>query len=270
MPTFHRALTIAGSDSGGGAGIQADLKTFSALGCFGTSALTALTAQNTLGVTAVHPVPPAFIAAQIDAVLDDIGTDATKVGMVHSAAAIEVVADRLRHHETGPVVVDPVMVATSGDRLLEEDAVEALRRHLLPVATVVTPNVPEAAVLLDAEPITSRDQLADACRALADLGPRAVLLKGGHLEGDRAVDVLLDREADELLVLDAPRVDTTNDHGTGCTLSSAVAALLARGDRLPDAVRGAKAYLGRALRAGAGRRLGAGHGPVHHFVDVWS
>jgi len=179
MDTYHRALTIAGSDSGGGAGIQADLKTFSALGCFGTSAITALTAQNTLGVAAVHPVPPAFIAAQIDAVLDDIGTDATKIGMVHSGEAVEAVADRLRAHHTGPVVVDPVMVAASGDRLLREDAVEAMRRHLLPLASVLTPNVEEAAVLLDTEPIRSRAEMEDTCRALADLGPRAVLSKAG-------------------------------------------------------------------------------------------
>lgn len=272
MDTYHRALTIAGSDSGGGAGIQADLKTFSALGCFGTSAITALTAQNTLGVASVHPVPPAFIAAQIDAVLDDIGTDATKIGMVHSGEAVEAVADRLRAHHTGPVVVDPVMVAASGDRLLREDAVEAMRRHLLPLASVLTPNVEEAAVLLDTEPIRSRAEMEDTCRALADLGPRAVLLKGGHLEGSRSVDVLYDRETDTFVELDGPRIDTPNTHGTGCTLSSALAAYLARGESLPAAARLAKEYMTGAIEAGAERHLGsdAGHGPVHHFFALWS
>lgn len=270
MSTYHRALTIAGSDSGGGAGIQADLKTFSALGCYGTSVITALTAQNTIGVAAIEPVPPSFVAAQIDAVLDDIGTDATKIGMLHVAAVIDVVADRLRRHDAGPVVLDPVMVATSGDTLLDDDAIDALRTDLLPLATVVTPNLPEAAVLLGGGTFGTVADMERAARGIAALGPRVVLLKGGHLAGDRSLDISYDRDTDTVRPLDAPRIDTANTHGTGCTLSSAVAALLARGAAVADALDGAKSYLTEAIRAGADRRLGAGHGPVHHFARTWT
>jgi hydroxymethylpyrimidine/phosphomethylpyrimidine kinase len=264
---YRRALTIAGSDSGGGAGIQADLKTFAALGCYGMSALTALTAQNTLGVQAIHPVPPAFITAQIDSVFSDIGADATKVGMVHSVPAIAAVAAGLRVHHAANVVVDPVMVATSGDPLLEPDAVNTLRDLLVPAATVLTPNLPEAALLLGTDDLGF--EIEDACHALADLGADAVLIKGGHAGGERSVDVLYVRDTQRLERFDAPRIDTDNTHGTGCTLSSAIAAHLARGVPIPDAVGAAKAYLTQALQAGAKRRLGAGRGPVHHFFDVW-
>jgi hydroxymethylpyrimidine/phosphomethylpyrimidine kinase len=269
MTRYARALTIAGSDSGGGAGIQADLKTFAALRCYGMSALTALTAQNTLGVTDIHPVPPAFVAAQIDAVLDDIGADAVKVGMLHSAEVIATVADRLRHHRVAHVVVDPVMVATSGDRLLRDDAVAALAEQLLPLATVITPNAPEAAVLLGRAAITTLDEVEAACRALADMGPKAVLVKGGHLSGSRSIDVLYLTGEDVAHQLDAPRIDTANTHGTGCTLSSAICAHLARGHGLRESVELAKAFMTAAIRAGADYELGGGHGPVHHFHEVW-
>jgi hydroxymethylpyrimidine/phosphomethylpyrimidine kinase len=269
MRRYARALTIAGSDSGGGAGIQADLKTFAALGCYGMSALTALTAQNTVGVTDIHAVPPAFVAAQIDAVLGDIGADAVKIGMLHSAEVIATVADRLRQHRVEQVVVDPVMVATSGDRLLRDDAVAALTTELLPLATVITPNAPEAAVLLGREPITTLDEVEAACRALADLGPKAVLVKGGHLSGARSVDLLYLAGENVADRLDAPRIDTANTHGTGCTLSSAICAHLARGYELRESVELAKAYMTAAIRAGAGYELGRGHGPVHHFHELW-
>ncbi|HEX6255932.1 MAG TPA: bifunctional hydroxymethylpyrimidine kinase/phosphomethylpyrimidine kinase [Euzebyales bacterium] len=269
MSRYHRALTIAGSDSGGGAGVQADLKTFSALGCYGTSVLTALTAQNTVAVTAVEPVPPAFVTAQLDAVLDDIGTDATKIGMAASAPVIEVVADGLRRHDTGPVVLDPVMVAASGARLLADDAVAAMRELLLPLATVVTPNLPEASALLGGGDVATVADMEHAARELGALGPTTVLVKGGHLESDRSVDVSYDSTSDETRRLDAPRIETANTHGTGCTLSSAIAALLARGATLEGAIDGGKSYLTDALAAGADRRLGNGTGPVHHFARLW-
>jgi hydroxymethylpyrimidine/phosphomethylpyrimidine kinase len=267
MSGYRRALTIAGSDSGGGAGIQADLNTFAALGCYGMSVLTALTAQNTVGVQAIHPVPPAFVTAQIDAVFSDIGVDATKVGMVHSAAAIEAVAAGLHDHHAANVVVDPVMVAASEDPLLEPDAIATLRDLLVPAATVLTPNLAEAALLVGADDLHTG--VEEACRGLADLGADAVLVKGGHAGGERSVDVLYLRDTKQFVRFDAPRVDTPNTHGTGCTLSSAIAAHLTRGVTIADAVAAAKAYLTQALQAGAKRRLGAGHGPVHHFYDVW-
>lgn len=273
MKQYSRTLTIAGSDSGGGAGIQADLKTFGALGCYGLSVITALTAQNTQSVAAIHPVPPAFIAQQIDAVMQDIGADAVKIGMLHSSAVIETVAERLAHYKAPNIVLDPVMVATSGDRLLQDEAIQALRSRLLPMSTVITPNLPEAAVLLD-QPVQNREQMETACKALGELGPQAVLLKGGHLQDERSTDLLYinktnGKGANELVTLDSPRVDTKNDHGTGCTLSSAMAAYLARGDSVTDAARQAKAYITAALQTGAAYQLGSGHGPVHHFHAFW-
>lgn len=267
MNRYLRALTIAGSDSGGGAGIQADLKTFSALGCYGMSVLTALTAQNTVGVTGIHPVPPEFVAQQIDAVLDDIGVDAVKIGMLHSADVIATVADGLDRHGVDRIVVDPVMITTSGDRLLEATAVEALRSRLLPLATVITPNAPEAAALLGSDTIDSVTGAEDAAQALLALGPHAVLVKGGHLDGDTSVDVLA---ADGGITrFEAPRIDTSNTHGTGCTLSSAICAYLARGCNLEQSVSNAKEYMTAAIIAGADRTLGQGHGPVHHFHALW-
>jgi hydroxymethylpyrimidine/phosphomethylpyrimidine kinase len=263
MDRVRTALTIAGSDSGGGAGVQADLKTFSALGVFGMSAITAITAQNTLGVTAVHEIPPEIVAAQIDAVVTDIGVDAAKTGMISNTEIIRVVAAKVREHGISTLVVDPVMVATSGDRLLREDAVEALRTELLPLATVVTPNLPEAEVLIGRE-IGGLDAMREAARAIVGLGVRSVIVKGGHLAGD-AVDVFYDGST--FTELPARRIETTSTHGTGCTLASAIAALLARGESLEGAIRGAKAYVTEAIERAY--PIGKGHGPVHHFYRWW-
>jgi len=269
MKHYYRALTIAGSDSGGGAGIQADLKAFSALGCFGMSAITALTAQNTHSVTGIMPVEPAFIAQQIDAVMDDIGTDAVKIGMLHSPEVIEAVADRLVHWQAPNIVLDPVMISKSGDKLLLDDAVNALRTVLIPRATIITPNLPEASVLLGSEVRTAAD-MAPAARDLADLGCDTVLLKGGHLENHQSMDLLYLKQEDRLVEFPGTRIDTPNSHGTGCTLSSALCALLARGQGLEDAVQKAKAYITGALTAGAAYKLGKGHGPVNHFWELWT
>jgi hydroxymethylpyrimidine/phosphomethylpyrimidine kinase len=264
------ALTIAGSDSSGGAGIQADLKTFSALGVYGASVLTALTAQNTRGVQGVHPVPVQFITAQMVSVLDDLSIGAVKTGMLGTAAIVEGVAAALAERARGvPLVVDPVMVATSGDVLLAPDAIEAVRRRLLPLAEVVTPNLPEAARLLDAPEARSDDDMVGQARAIARLGSAAVLIKGGHGEGRDAVDILLVGGPDGRIVrLTRPRIDTLNTHGTGCTLSAAIAAARARGLALDAAVAAAKEYLWQALAAGRALRLGGGHGPVHHLYAI--
>ena len=259
------ALTIAGSDSGGGAGIQADLKTFSALGVYGASAVTAITAQNTVAVTQVLALPPELVAAQIDAVLEDIGAHAVKTGMLANAAIIQAVAGRLRAHGVRRLVVDPVMVAKSGARLLEPEAVEALRAHLLPLATVVTPNVPEAEVLVGS-PLAGEADLRRAAEEIAALGAAAVVMKGGHRPGPEVVDLLYYQGT--FTELRAPRVETTSTHGTGCTFASAVAAGLARGLDVPQAVAEAKAYVTEALRHAPG--LGRGHGPVHHFYRLWA
>ena len=261
-PRYARVLSIAGSDSGGGAGIQADLKTFSALGCYGMTAITALTAQNTQGVRAIHGVPPDMLRAQIDAVVEDIGVDAVKIGMLHSPEVVAVVADALRRHHLPHVVLDPVMVATSGDRLMADETVQVLVRELFPLATVVTPNLDEAALLLG-RPIPGIEAGDDAARALLALGAPAVLLKGGHLPGDEVVDVLAlpDRTLQHLR---SPRIATHNGHGTGCTLSSAIAAYLALGQALPKAVALARAYILGAIQAGAAVRTGHGHGPLNH------
>ena len=273
MKTYKRVLTIAGSDSGGGAGIQADLKTFSALGCYGMSVITALTAQNTRTVTGIYPVLPEFIRLQIDAVVQDIGVDAVKIGMLHSPAVIEAVADRLKAYQIAPIVLDPVMVAKGGARLLQEDAIEALRTILLPLATIVTPNLPEAFVLAGRsvpEPLEVPTSLEALAREIACLGPAAVLVKGGHLTGRESSDVLYMKKTDTVVTLEAPRIETRNTHGTGCTLSSAIAAFLARGAGLADAVQSAKTYVTEALQAGADYRLGEGQGPVHHFYRFWA
>jgi len=261
------ALTVAGSDSGGGAGVQADLKTFSALGVYGASVITALTAQNTREVRAIHDLPPAFVAAQLETVFDDIRIDAVKVGMLSNSAVIDAVAAVLAARRPKALVVDPVMAAKSGDRLLRADAVAALRERLLPLATVITPNLPEVGVLLDRDAPADEAAMADACAALRRLGPRAVLVKGGHLDGAESVDLLLDD--DGLARFAAPRVATANTHGTGCTLSSAIAAHLARGRALRNAVAEAKAYVARALRAAGRLSVGAGAGPLHHFHAWW-
>jgi hydroxymethylpyrimidine/phosphomethylpyrimidine kinase len=261
------AVTIAGSDSGGGAGIQADLKTFSALGVYGASVIAALTAQNTKGVTAIHDVPADFITAQIDAVFSDLAVDAVKIGMLSNPATIQAVADGLHRFAQTKIVLDPVMVAASGDRLLKPEAIDVLRRVLIPQAMVITPNLPEAAALLDA-PIarTESDMQAQGEKLLA-LGAKAVLMKGGHGSGAESVDLLI--EPDAVARLAAERIDTHNTHGTGCTLSSAVAAGLAKGLPLAQAVRDAKAYITAAILASDTLRIGHGHGPVHHFHQFW-
>ncbi|KTR08100.1 hydroxymethylpyrimidine kinase [Aureimonas ureilytica] len=260
------ALTIAGSDSGGGAGIQADLKTFSALGTFGTSVLTAVTAQNTRGVTAVETLSPAIVAAQIDAVLGDFHVGAIKIGMVSSEAVIRAIAGRLRAHGRH-AVVDPVMIATSGDRLIDEDALGALKEELLPLAEVLTPNLPEAALLLGERVAETEAEMREQGQRLRALGPRAVLMKGGHRQEAESVDWLLS-DAGELR-LAFPRVETINDHGTGCTLAAAIAAELAKGHQLNEAVREARTYLQGALQSAKSWRLGGGRGPVHHFHALW-
>ncbi|MDX6748357.1 bifunctional hydroxymethylpyrimidine kinase/phosphomethylpyrimidine kinase [Geminicoccaceae bacterium 1502E] len=261
------ALTIAGSDSGGGAGIQADIKTFSALGVYGCSAICALTAQNTRGVQDIFPVSPAFVARQIDAVFEDIEVHAVKIGMLGTPEIIGAVAAGLRRWTPRHVVLDPVMVAKGGDRLLQEEAVAALTQALLPLATVITPNLPEAAVLLGEEDVTDRAAMPGAAARLQALGARSVLLKGGHLEGADSPDLLL-HEGEEIW-LDGRRIVTRNTHGTGCTLSSAIAALLARGLPLPAAVHDAKRWLEGAIAAADGLGIGHGHGPVHHFHALW-
>ena len=261
------ALTIAGSDSGGGAGIQADLKTFSALGVYGASVITALTAQNTQGVRAIHDAPPEFIARQIDAVFDDIRIDAVKIGMLSRPEVIETVAAGLERHRVTKLVLDPVMVAKSGDLLLAAEAVAALRERLLPLAMVVTPNLPEAAVLLAEDPITDDSELAPACERLLALGPQWVLLKGGHMAGPESTDLLMSGDITRRFA--APRVATRNTHGTGCTLSSAITAGLAQGLDVVEAVARAKDYVTAALKAADRLDVGTGHGPVHHFHDYW-
>ncbi|KND17543.1 hydroxymethylpyrimidine kinase [Pannonibacter phragmitetus] len=262
------ALTIAGSDSGGGAGIQADLKTFSALGVYGASVLTALTAQNTLGVSAIHDIPPAFVRAQMDAVLSDLKVNAIKIGMLSRPDVIRTVAEGLDAHEASNVVLDPVMVAASGDLLLVPEAVAVLIAELLPRAQLITPNLPEAARMLNTEPAQGREAMRGQAQALLDLGARAVLLKGGHGEGPESEDLLLTRDGREQWFT-APRHATRNSHGTGCTLSSAIAAGLAKGLSLPDAVAGAKLYVTHAIRAADDLHIGEGHGPVHHFHALW-
>jgi hydroxymethylpyrimidine/phosphomethylpyrimidine kinase len=257
------ALTIAGSDSSGGAGIQADLKTFAACGVYGASAITALTAQNTTGVTAIHDVPAEFVTAQIDAVFGDLDVRAVKVGMVSRSEVIEAIAAALERWTPRHVVVDPVMVATSGARLLSPDAVEALRTRLIPRAGLITPNLPEAAALLDEPVAVTEAEIEQQGRRLLALGSPAVLIKGGHGEGAESVDYLIDRAA--VIRLAAPRVATNNTHGTGCSLSSAIAAGLAKGENLATAVRNAKAYVSAAIAAADRLGVGHGHGPIHHF-----
>ncbi|MDW8458882.1 MAG: bifunctional hydroxymethylpyrimidine kinase/phosphomethylpyrimidine kinase [Verrucomicrobiota bacterium] len=269
--TPPRLLTMAGSDSGGGAGIQADLKTFSALGCYGMAAVTALTAQNTLGVRSIHVPPADFVAEEIDAVLEDIGADAVKIGMLATAEIIRAVAAGLEKHRVRRIVLDPVMVATSGDRLLREDALDALKIRLIPIAGLVTPNLSEASALLGRAVRADPASMESAARDLLDLGCRAALVKGGHGTGPEAVDVLAERVENgiDIHAFRAPRIATVNLHGTGCTLSSAIAAFWARGASLPEAVRAAKQYLHGAIAAAAEWKLGGGHGPVHHFHAWW-
>jgi hydroxymethylpyrimidine/phosphomethylpyrimidine kinase len=261
------ALTIAGSDSSGGAGIQADLKTFSALGVYGASVITALTAQNTLGVTAIHDVPPDFIGSEIDAVYSDLSVAATKIGMLSQPGAIEAVAAGLDRHKARNVVLDPVMVAASGARLLAAEAQTALTKLLFPRALIVTPNLHEAAEILDIPVAHSERDMRDQAERIRALGAKAVLIKGGHADHPEAVDLLVDENGVRRLV--AKRHATMNTHGTGCTLSSAIAAFLARGMALDAAVTLAKNYITEAIAAADRLSVGHGHGPVHHFHAMW-
>ncbi|MDN5325581.1 MAG: hydroxymethylpyrimidine/phosphomethylpyrimidine kinase [Moorella sp. (in: firmicutes)] len=261
---MYKALTIAGSDSGGGAGIEADLKTFAALRVYGTCAITSVTAQNTLGVQGTFDLPPEFVGRQLDSILGDIGADAAKTGMLASTGIIEVVAAKVREYGLKKLVIDPVMVAKSGDPLLARDARQALKEKLLPLALVITPNLDEAGVLTGRE-IATEKEMADAARELYDLGVPYVVIKGGHLAGE-ATDILFDGR--EIQTFTTPRLDTRHTHGTGCTFSAALAALLARGLAVPEAVAGAKEYITRAISQA--RPVGKGYGPVHHLVDYYS
>lgn len=283
MRQYNTALTIAGSDPSGGAGLQADLKTFSALGVYGSSAVVAVVDENTVGVYGVHPVPVSFVEGQIRSVLSDIGADAVKIGMLHSSELIRGVLRTLQEFpDVRRIVLDPVMVATSGDALLQPEAVDTLRSELLPYADVITPNLPEASMLLG-ETVDHQDQLEDAARALSRLTDSrvSVMLKAGHLEADRLVDIFYNAQSDSFLRLASPKLRTVNTHGTGCTLSSAIAACLAkdpaaasgsrseRASALDRAATAAKDYIAAAIAAGAEYRIGHGHGPVHHFHALW-
>lgn len=264
-----RALSIAGSDPSGGAGLQADLKTFSALGVYGSTVVVAVVDENTQGVYDVHPVPCRFVAGQIRSVLGDVGADAVKIGMLHSAELIASVRDTLdQWPDMRDIVLDPVMVATSGDSLLRADAVDALRDLLIPRCRIITPNMPEASVLLG-EAVDSPEQIGEAARELARSYNVSVLVKAGHYGGDVLSDVFYNVETGKMMRLESPRIETRNTHGTGCTLSSAITAWLARGADSDTAVLKGKEYLYGALRAGAGLRIGRGCGPVHHFYDLW-
>ena len=264
---LKKVLTIAGSDSGGGAGIQADIKSISANGCFATSAITAITAQNTLGVNAVEGLSIDILEGQIEAVLSDIGTDSVKIGMLHSAEVVRSVARLLRKYGIKDVVLDPVMVSTSGHKLIEDSAIAVLKSDLMPLARVITPNIPEAEILLG-EPIEKQGDLPAAARRLAQQYGVSVLLKAGHLVDDELIDIFYNNETGEVIELSARRVDTPNTHGTGCTLSSAFAAQLAKGLPLNEAARAAKEYINQAITHGAAYTIGNGHGPVHHFYNL--
>ncbi len=262
---YCRVMTIAGSDSGGGAGIQADLKTISALGCYGASAITAVTVQNTRGVTGIHGLPPDFVYRQIRAVLDDIGSDAVKIGMLHAPEIVEAVARALRESEIRNVVLDPVMVAASGAKLIEDATIDTLIRELFPLVDVLTPNLDEAAVLLD-RPLNTLEDMRAAAPDLLRLGSRSVLVKGGHLQDDQLYDLFVERSRpDDSVLMTNARIETNNIHGSGCTLSSAIAVFLARGQSLQEAVKSGVDYTQQAILAGKDYRLGRGSGPLNHF-----
>lgn len=260
---YYRVLTIAGSDSGGGAGIQADIKTISAMGCYAASAITAITVQNTLGVQAVHPIPLEILKGQIDAVLLDIGADAIKIGMLHSSEAVNIIADTIEKYNITNVVLDPVMVSTSGHKLIEEDAIEAIKSRLISLTRVITPNIPEAEILAGCL-ISGEQDFDKVARKLSDNGNVSVLLKAGHLDGECLVDYFYNAENGIMTKLPSKRVQTRNTHGTGCTLSSAFAAALAKGEELTSAAKSAKRYIEQAIYAGANQSIGNGFGPVNH------
>ena len=265
---YKRTLTIAGSDPSGGAGIQADMKTMSACGCFATTAITAVVDENTVGVYGVHPIPIPFVQGQIKSVLDDIGADAIKIGMLHSSELIRAVKETLAPYNIRNIVLDPVMVATSGDKLLQDEAIATLQNELMHMVRVITPNIPEAEVLLG-EKINSQEDLAKVVKRLSCDGRVSVLLKAGHLTEEVLTDIFYNAETDEIIELTSKRINTPNTHGTGCTFSSAVASFLAHDLSLNDAVRKAKEYINQAIMAGANYEIGKGHGPVHHFHNFW-
>ncbi len=267
MKKYVRLLTIAGSDSGGGAGIQADLKTFSALGSYGMSVIAALTAQNTVGVTGIYPVTPEFVKQQIDAVLSDIGADAIKIGMLSSPDIIKTVASSLKEYKITKIVLDPVMVAKSGDKLLQDNAIEALIKYLLPLALIITPNLSEAQVLTKIK-ITNRDQMLEAGKKLLSYGCQNIILKGSFYKDDLLPDLFLTNH-EEVLWLESERIDTINNHGTGCTLSSAIASYLGQNYPILEAVKKAKIYITEAIADGSYYRLGKGKSPVNHFYKLW-
>jgi hydroxymethylpyrimidine/phosphomethylpyrimidine kinase len=266
--SYKRVLTIAGSDSGGGAGIQADLKTISALGCYGMTVITAITAQNTVAVTAINEIPISIIKAQLDAVLSDIGVDAVKIGMLQSPEVIHTIADVLQEYSIQKIVLDPVMIAKSGDKLLRDDAIETLKSELFPLVTIITPNLPEAEVLTGLN-ISSRAEMEEGGLNLLKTGPEAVLVKGGHSIQQKSADCLISKN-EEPKWFESARIPTKNTHGTGCTLSSAIASFIAKGYSLADAVAYSKKYINGAIEAGSEYKLGNGHGPVHHFYKIWS
>ena len=268
MKHYKTALSIAGSDPSGGAGIQADLKTFSACGCYGSTVIVAVVDENTVGVTGVHPIPVPFVAGQIKSVLSDIGADAIKIGMLHSSELILAVKNTLLEYDAKNIVLDPVMVATSGDKLLQDEAIETLKNELIPYVRVITPNIPEAEILLGKE-IKSQKDLLLVIKDLSFGNQVSVMLKAGHLTEDKLTDVFYNAETGEIIELTSQRIDTKNTHGTGCTFSSAITAFLAHGLSLNDAVRKGKDYINNAIVAGADYEIGKGHGPVHHFFDIW-
>lgn len=265
---YKRALTIAGSDPSGGAGIQADLKTFSACGCFGMTAITAVVDENTIGVTGVHPIPVDFVSGQIRSVLDDIGADSIKIGMLHSSELILAIKDTLAGYNINNIVLDPVMVATSGDKLLLDEAIKTLKEDLIPAVRVITPNIPEAEIL-SGKQINSQSDLPTLAKELSFDRVVSVLLKAGHLEEETLVDIFYNAETDEIIELPSQRIYTRNTHGTGCTLSSAIAAYLAHGLSLNDAIKKAKEYINQAIIEGSEYEIGKGNGPVHHFFYFW-
>ena len=264
---YNVVLSIAGSDPSGGAGIQADIKTISALGCYAATAITSVVNENTVGVYGVHDIPVDFVIGQVNSVLDDIGADAVKIGMLHSPELVAALAGAIRERGVKNVVLDPVMVATSGGNLMMDEAIDALKTELCPVATIITPNIPEAEKLLNGKRIESVDDMKEAAAELTDLGC-SVLLKGGHLKGDVMIDVLCNNDTLQRLELPSDKVKTQNTHGTGCTLSSAIAAELAKGKKQTPAVVAAKEYISEAIKAGAEYAIGKGHGPVCHFFSL--
>jgi len=265
---YKKVLTIAGSDSGGGAGIQADIKSISACGCYASSAITAITAQNTVGVRAIHAIPNEILKLQIKAVLDDIGADAIKIGMLHSPESIKTVADCLADYPIKNIVLDPVMVATSGDQLLLDDAIGNLKKLLFPKVSLITPNLPEAEILLGRK-IECQTEFRSVAHELAEQYKVSVLLKAGHLKGDDLIDVLYDYEKFESSNLASKRIHTQNTHGTGCSLSSALASFLAKGHSLAESAQLAKAFITESIKTGSDYKIGQGHGPVHHFYQFW-